>query len=136
MFPIDFNEIRMTLLDPTLLGQETRREIVKTAAFLKGCGVLGMGASIVSTLTLRSLPFIGGLFALAGVGTFVAAHEVMVLSGNVEKIMKGDGVVGNIFSRTNAALSKNEFTRRLTQDTWLVRPLFASAIEASLLSTA
>ncbi len=131
-----FNDIRQVLIDPTTDGQSKRAEIFKTAAFFKGCSGLAMGVmggvTAVAYIATRSFPLIGGIFAFAGAVGFVGAHEVMITSRNVEEMTKGDGPLGNVFRRASAALSKSEFTKKITQDTWIVGPLFGSAIEAEL----
>jgi hypothetical protein len=56
----------------------------------------------------------------------VAAHDAMNMFTNTEEMMRA------VFNRGVTALSENEFTTRLTRDTWIIGPLFASKIEASL----
>ncbi len=131
----NFNNIRSVLLDPSARGQEQRMNLVRDSAFVKGCSALGMGGmgvvSLIALVGMRTFPAIGAFFLFIGVMGIVVAHEVFIIAKNTESMMKGEGIMSYI-GRGFAALSKGLFTTRLLSETWVVGPLFGSAIEMSL----
>lgn len=130
------NEIRKVLLDPTIKGQIERQEIVIHAALIQvGSGFVMGGFAIlaaVNFLAMRSFPIIAVFGLVSSLGISVAAHEVMAISRNLGETMKGEGVFGNCINRLSAAVSEGTFMQAMTKDTWIVGPLFGSAIETSL----
>lgn len=129
---LQLHTIRDQLADQTPQGAVSRQNTAKGAAEARAIGGLGLGISgviaLVALVAMRSFPVIGGLFALWGALSFVFAHEALALAENTLAMMNRDGE-GNI-SPVN--LSPEEFTNRITQNTWIIGPLFGSAIRLGL----
>ena len=122
------------LISPSTDAIRDRKELAKGMNQLKmHAGITGCTLSIFSTMGLiasRRYPLIGAVIATVGATGVIGSREVFIISDNTEAIMDAGFV-----NRVQASWSNQLLVNSLLQRTWLISPLFETAIVRSLDAT-
>ena len=93
---MNFNEIRMSLIEPPWDAPKERKEIARNAAGFKGIfglsEVLGGTVAVVTLVATLSIPY----YAFVAIPSFLlalASHEARVISQNVEELFDAHLIV-------------------------------------------
>lgn len=131
-----FNTVRNALLDPSDKGIRDRKEIAQVAGVAKiesaaGCALFGL-LTLLSASVIRTNPVTGGLFFVMNSIGGLTSIESYQLAKNIEKLVGGNGALGNLFQRVYSSYSPEQLVREITKDTLVVGPLLGSTLVRAL----